>query len=832
MVSYSEIFRAATGHDPYPYQEEFATRDEPRWLVSVPTGCGKTAAVILGWLWRRRFEKPEIRQATPRRLVYCLPMRVLVEQTRDCAVAWLHRLGRLGGKAVFEKDGNATERLVDYDPWAGPDDPDKIRVHLLLGGDVDRDWDRFPERDAILVGTQDMLLSRALNRGYAMSRFRWPVHFALLNNDCLWVMDEVQLMGSGLATTTQLQAFRRKLRTVAGVRSVWMSATMRPEWLATVDFEQGSDAPEGPIEIGEKDKGHKALKPRFEAVKPLEKAAFEATTDGKAEAQSVLERHAPGTRTLVVVNTVKRAQAIYEALRKVKPAAELILVHSRFRPPDREAALKRLLAKPSEHGTIGISTQVVEAGVDVSAKTLITDLAPWASLVQRFGRCNREGEFNQSKDATVVCIAPQGLQELEKLEGKDKLTPKDERRKEDLSKNLAKESLPYRLEELRAANSKLADRLDVGPASLPPFEEPMNFTHVVRRKDIVELFDTTPDLAGADIDVSRFIREADEHDVRVFWRDLPKEGPGPGEKGPGREELCAIPVGEIDPKRRKVWRWDHLEKRWERPRTIYPGPVLMLRADEGGYNSKLGWTGKEKRTDPISLTAEPAEADGDDPHTKNRAWKTLAEHTDEVVEELGWLLSVIPPGDPGWDVALRLAARWHDAGKAHGVFQAAVPGGAPSGPVEVLWGKCAKGMKRYERPGFRHELVSALAMLQHGLPDLAAYLAAAHHGKVRLSIRSLPHERRPEDPEQRFARGVWEGDALPRTDLGGGIVMPETALKLAYMELGQDDETGPSWLARMLALRDRLGLFRLAFLEALLRVADWRASENDKEVQG
>jgi hypothetical protein len=36
----------------------------------------------------------------------------------------------------------------------------------------------------------------------------------------------------------------------------------------------------------------------------------------------------------------------------------------------------------------------------------------------------------------------------------------------------------------------------------------------------------------------------------------------------------------------------------------------------------------------------------------------------------------------------------------------------------------------------------------------------------------------------------------------------------------------------MLALRDRLGLFRLAFLEALLRVADWRASENDKEVQG
>ena len=42
-----------------------------------------------------------------------------------------------------------------------------------------------------------MLLSRALNRGYGMSRYRWPMHFGLLNNDCLWVMDEVQLMGRG-----------------------------------------------------------------------------------------------------------------------------------------------------------------------------------------------------------------------------------------------------------------------------------------------------------------------------------------------------------------------------------------------------------------------------------------------------------------------------------------------------------------------------------------------------------------------------------------------------------------------------------------------------------
>jgi hypothetical protein len=57
-----------------------------------------------------------------------------------------------------------------------------------------------------------MLLSRALNRGYGMSRYRWPMHFGLLNNDCLWVFDEIQLMGSGLATPAQLEAFRKKTR--------------------------------------------------------------------------------------------------------------------------------------------------------------------------------------------------------------------------------------------------------------------------------------------------------------------------------------------------------------------------------------------------------------------------------------------------------------------------------------------------------------------------------------------------------------------------------------------------------------------------------------------
>ena len=118
----------------------------------------------------------------------------------------------------------------------------------------------------------------------------------------------------------------------------------------------------------------------------------------------------------------------------------------------------------------------------------------------------------------------------------------------------------------------------------------------------------------------------------------------------------------------------------------------------------------------------------------------------------------------------------------------------------------------------------------NGRDDLVAYLAASHHGKVRLSIRSLPGETGDgKNPDKLFARGIWQGDKLPSVALVG-ITTPEIALDLGFMKMGESKEHGSSWLARMVALRDRtdLGPFRLAYLETLLRAADARASSKTK----
>lgn len=868
---------------PFPFQMDFALATEVPSFVSIPTGLGKTAMAVVGWLWRRRFADESVRRIMPRRLVYCLPMRVLVEQTRDNAVYWLHDLGVLAGEAELEeRDGKRNLRAYTPDHA----DPAKIAVHVLMGGEEKDDWDIHPERDAIIIGTQDMLLSRALNRGYGASRARWPMHFGLLNTDCLWVFDEIQLMGSGLATTAQLEAFRRSLGPKGGngCRSVWMSATMRPEWLSTVDFKSQIDALPR-LKLEATDHKDDEIKKRWSAPKSL-KPAKAKMGDAAALADEIRKAHKPGTRTIVVVNTVKRACELYEKIaahssggkparggrpkagtkgsavadNAPTPRAELVLLHSRFRPNDRKKAVDATLAPPTAEGTIIVSTQVIEAGVDVSATTLFTELAPWASLVQRFGRCNRKGEENANAAVHWIDLPAEDT-------------------------DAEKARFPYELLDLRAAAEQLKRLSDVGLGSLAAHraklsdEEvealfPHEHTHVIRRKDLIDLFDTTPDLAGNDIDIDRYVREIDETDVRVFWRTWEGDAPPDDEPRPDRGELCPAPAWgewgfrEFATKGRgkgKVFRRDFLEGQWitagsERS-PIVPGQVYMVHADAGGYVPKRGWDPKEETpVVPFQAAAKKSDPDAydDDGLSRTSRWQAIAQHTDDVCRELDCILNLMAMSDHE-KAGLRAAARWHDWGKAHPIFQDAVK--ADGRPVDMaasrFVAKAPGGRKdqtgtvveagfwtRYDRKRFRHELASALAVLQKSVPladadrDLVAYLIAAHHGKVRVSIRSFPDEKRPKvesgmaqphpQPQLRFARGVWDGDVLPATDLGGGVNAPAITLSLEPMELGLCESPPfagePSWIERVLRLRDDIGPFRLAYLEAVLRAADERAS--------
>lgn len=857
-MTFGEFFQHATraasppgGLAPFPYQCRLAEEPWPD-LLDVPTGMGKTAAVALAWLWKRGWRHGgrllESDVATPRRLVYCLPMRVLVEQTRSNICGWLSSLGVLGA------------------PGMG-----KVSVNILMGGaEPSRKaaWADYPEEDAILIGTQDMLLSRALMRGYGMSRYQWPVHFAWLHNDSMWVFDEVQLMGPGMVTSAQLEAFRRQAGLAASSRSLWVSATLKRDWLRTVDFNPETAIALG---LGDREKTLPVVRKRYEAVKSLKRCDVslvpskpvkpeEAATTGSADkitnddiatylralAGVVLEEHQPATTTLVILNTVERAQGLHRALEEARPTSpsardqkratpatapgsdspERLLIHSRFRAEDRRAHEARMQSDLPPAGRIIVATQAIEAGVDISACALITELAPWTSLVQRFGRCNRYGEFNVTGDAKVLWV--------------DVADPK-----------------PYLLEEMNSAKIVLAGRVSAAPAALPPVTATAPLYPVLRRKDFTDLFSTDSDLSGFDVDIAPYVRDADDSDVQLFWRAI--DGDVQVEPPALDVELCRAGLGSAKKLIDRldlgdVFVWNTLARKWERPRPkdmrLRPGMLLMVRAAAGGYSSALGLDPKEKRVVPVAgpiQTDIDIEAYDDDHRSFVGRAVELSEHLSDVEQEARRLCVLLPSAQ--CDAVIR-AARWHDLGKVHVAFRGMLAHADPSLDPTKFWAKAGDANRdrprrrvRYvskmagetileERPRFRHELASALAWLAlHGDDDdadLIAYLIAAHHGKVRMSLRALAEEREPSDGKL-FARGVWAGDRLPSVRFADGEVVPEVELRLDLMQLGNGPQ-GPSWTARTLRLLNDLGPFQLSWCESLVRVADWRASRAEREV--
>jgi CRISPR-associated endonuclease/helicase Cas3 len=911
--SFVDFFETATeGFIPYRWQRQVALEGLPD-VLPVPTGLGKTE-VALAWAWRLLVDE----QTEPLHLVVCLPMRSLVAQT--------------------------VQRLQSYFDALKTSKPEiDVGVNQLMGGAIDDEWVRQPDKPWVLVGTQDQLLSRALNRGYAMSRFEWPVHFGLLNNDCRWLIDEVQLMGPGLWTTSQLDWMRRKrFRPLKPCLTTWMSATVGTSFLSTTDRTRDGLGEPSSEQIDFDMKLKTALKDDTDlawwraAKRPVEwwepaelngkTAGAEkrgsakpstATVTPDAIAKDVEEKHARGTLSLVVCNTVDMAREVFRAL----APTHKVLLTSRFRRGDRRLHEQRLLEFDANRkagnlpngdpGLICVSTQTIEAGVDISAHCLWTELAPWPSMLQRLGRLNRKGDDQDASAWVWETLKQAGNKKVERI-GPYEVA--DIARAKKLVAAFAPFSQESPFAEAIAKLTKtcakeLKEALQPRPSPLP------------RALDVHGLFSTERDVHGGFTDVSAFVRGMDpDLDATVFWREWSGDSPPRGVEldGPLLEpakEGCPVSFVRVqkmlESSKGKAWLWDDEADRWERVnhRDIRPGMLVMLKRDVGGYDSTEGWTGDKAN----ALAEAPRAGHGatlrDDAWTEIGYWSRLEDHLQDARGEAEKLCTALSLARDARQAVVE-ASGLHDLGKAHPQWQAALPDRSglpdallaksprvvaadvvgddsavrteftnlrsharvlPDGSrrrgredvVRLRWAideklsddelKTLRGVAGVRwaghlqfRPGLRHEVASALAMWRKyrasepkPYPALAVYLAATHHGKARTVLRSTTGEGDDvfgvrSDPNELVigadnwpldfsiandgAEGRWEGDTFVLTGHGW------TGLVADLLGPWRPEDESDSGVVPRTEPR-QLGPFALAYLEALVRIADWRASD-------
>ncbi|WP_198335046.1 CRISPR-associated helicase Cas3' [Psychrobacter namhaensis] len=141
--------------------------------------------------------------------------------------------------------------------------------------------------------------------------------------------------------------------------------------------------------------------------------------DLNALTEYINENFADFSSTLVIVNTKIWASQLYQTLLETTPKEALYHLSTGQCARHRKDLLSQIRARLKQGlPTLVISTQLIEAGVDVSFASVIRFLAGLDSIAQAAGRCNRHGEMVDKKGNPIkgqVFIVKPDKESLSKL---------------------------------------------------------------------------------------------------------------------------------------------------------------------------------------------------------------------------------------------------------------------------------------------------------------------------------------------------------------------------------------------------------------------------------
>jgi CRISPR-associated endonuclease/helicase Cas3 len=323
--------------------------DVPAFRLTLPTGLGKT---LMGLYLSARVQQQR-NESNP--VVYALPYLSIIEQTTEVA------------RSVFPQDGGDVS-VIQHHSLSFPSEQDEGVPNFERARFALEDWNAD-----LVVTTFDQLFYSFLSCDHSFIRrfFRLP--------GAVLILDEVQSIPARLIPA--LDTLLRKLQQKLGTKIIYMTATHPPFLQIISGLARDEDAYFKPL-------GRTRL---CLELKPVNFSDYLSRIG-----DWLIQRK--GKKVLLVANTIRSARDLFAHLSQLKEEEaefrELRLFHLSgsvvpVKRLQRIKQIRQLTGSDPEAWVCVVSTQCVEAGVDLDMDDAVRDFAPWDSLLQVCGRVNR-----------------------------------------------------------------------------------------------------------------------------------------------------------------------------------------------------------------------------------------------------------------------------------------------------------------------------------------------------------------------------------------------------------------------------------------------------------
>lgn len=339
-----------------------AERDASLFTLTAPTGSGKTLASMafaLRHIEHKNVALEALSFQKLRRVIVVIPYTSIIEQT-----ARIYK-DLFGEASVLEHHGSVDPKDQRFGYW------NRIAVE---------NW------DAPIVITTSVQFFESLfsNRPFKCRKLHNIARSVIL-------FDEVQTLPIHLLPSL-LSAVKLLTAEPYGCTAVFMTAT-QPAFSAVGHVLK----PGGwsPVEISSDPYAMAENLKRTQIILPRDNTTLTADELTKTMIQ--------GDQALCVVNTTDYAAEIFNNLRAVVAEADHVShLSSRMCPAHRQEKLHEIRIRLRERKTTYlVSTQLIEAGVDIDFPVAFRAMGPLDSIIQTAGRCNREGRFDGPCPVTV-----------------------------------------------------------------------------------------------------------------------------------------------------------------------------------------------------------------------------------------------------------------------------------------------------------------------------------------------------------------------------------------------------------------------------------------------